>query len=116
MPFQRRSKLERSVERALKEAHEAADSVGRNFMERLKVGNRRPFESVFFDPDNKRWKEPPKEGRFYIVGKFGVSVPGCGGDSERRPTMALRCRRGWSSDRSARVELRSFNHCQERTR
>ena len=30
--------------------------------------------------------------------------------------MALRCRRGGASDQSARVELRSFNHCQERTR
>jgi hypothetical protein len=72
---QRQSKLERSVERALKEAHEAADSIGCNFMERLKVGIRRPFESVFFDPDNKRWKEPPKEGRFYIIGKWFRGVP-----------------------------------------
>lgn len=71
---QRRSKLERSVERALKEAHEAADSIGRDFIERLKVGIRRPFGSVFFDPDNTRWKEPPKDGRFYIAGKFGYSL------------------------------------------
>jgi hypothetical protein len=71
---QKQSKLERSIERALKEAHEAADSVGRNFLERLKVGIRRPFESVFFDPDNKRWKEPPKGGRFYIVGKFEYNL------------------------------------------
>lgn len=71
---QRPSKFQRSVERALKEAHEAADSVGRDFMERLKLGIRRPFESVFFDPDNKRWKEPPKDGRFYIVGKFDYNL------------------------------------------
>ena len=32
------------------------------------------------------------------------------------PDMALRCRRGWPSDRSARVELRSFNHDRERIR
>ena len=43
-----------------------------------------------------------------------VSVRGCGEDAKRSPRIALRCRRGWSSDQSARVELRSFNHCQER--
>jgi hypothetical protein len=71
---QRKSKLEQKVEQALKEALEAADGIGRNFLDKLKLGIRNPFQSAFFDLDGKRWKEPPKEGRFYIVGQFGYNL------------------------------------------
>jgi hypothetical protein len=71
---QRKLNLAQRVEHALKEAHEVADSIGRGFMEKVQAGRKLPFNSVFFDPSNQRWKEPPKDGRFYIVGIFGYAL------------------------------------------
>jgi hypothetical protein len=43
---QRKSNVAQRVEHALKEAHEAADSIGRGFMEKVRAGRKASIETT----------------------------------------------------------------------